>query len=88
MNLILDTGDVILPPRCPGLQDLPNTDSTMFMDRYGAVAVFTCAEGYAFKEGGTSRTSVCIAGHWTDINGCQGAFNIMNTLRLFNKLTV
>ena len=76
MNSILDAGDVTLPPRCPLLlQDHSNTASTMLVDRYGAVAVFTCAVGYAFKEGGTSRTSLCIAGRWTDINGCQGFFS-------------
>ena len=75
MDLILDGGDATLPPRCPPLQDPSNAVSTMFVDRYGAVAIVTCAVGYAFKEGGTSRTSLCIAGRWTDINGCQGNFS-------------
>jgi len=71
--LILGGVNGFLPPRCPPLPDVPNVASTVFVDRYGAAAIFTYAVGYAFKEGGTSRTSVCNAVHWTAIDGCQGS---------------
>lgn len=59
--------------RClPIPQNIPNTIVAVYADRNGAIAMFTCAFGYAFNEGGTSRTSVCIAGRWTDIKECQG----------------
>ena len=72
MTLASLGGTVCSPP-----PSVPGASVYVYRDRYGAVAVYTCAMGSRFVFGGTARTVICIDGVWGSDNPiCEGKSSV------------